>query len=101
MESIAPIIIALTGLLTAFGVGGKFVWTHLENRFVSIEKSLEACKEERSSDLERRGIMLTVIELLWAHVANHTPEHGVLKRSEKLLDQIKEMDRQARVNDSK
>jgi hypothetical protein len=45
--------------------------------------------------------MLTVIELLWAHVASHTPDHGVLKRSEKLLDQIKTMDAKARAVGSK
>ena len=100
MENIAPIILAITGLLTALGVAAKFVWTRLENRFALIEQSLEACKQERTFDLERRGIMLTVIELLWAHVCSVSPQHEVLKRSEKLLDQIKAMDAEARAKDA-
>lgn len=86
---LAAVITAGVGALTAIGVAVKFVWNKLETRFLFIENELQKCQDKHSEEKERRGVHLTVIELLWQELTRHDPKSTVLQRAKKLLDEIK------------
>lgn len=92
MEHIAPIIVAVTALLGLFGAAFKFIYTKIENRFVSIENDLKMCYQREMTTKERRGIMVMVIELLITELKSVAPESFALQRSERLMEEVKRID---------
>ena len=82
MADLAAIITAATGLLALFGAGMRFLWNKLERRFDKIEEELSNCEA-------RRGVQLTVIELLWSELHRLAPYSPVFSRAKKLLDDLK------------
>ena len=89
MSATSELIVAGVTVLGALGATGKFIWNKLEARFDTIEQALEECRLREVSGQERRGALLTVIELLWQEVQHHLPESPVLTRAKKLLDDLK------------
>ncbi len=87
MENVAPILVALGGLLTALGAVAKWLWDKIESRFKVIETALEECRDHSA-------IKLTVIELMWQEIENLAPDSLVLRRVKRLLDGLKKAERE-------
>lgn len=89
MSQLPEIITAGVAVLGAAGATGKFVWDKLERRFEAIDQALDECRQRELASQERRGVQLTVIELLWQEVKRHVPDSPVLVRAGRLLDDLK------------
>ena len=81
------------GTLALTSVGGGFVWvvTYVQGRFERIEKELRQCKRRELRQITTNSKQLIVIEMLWRECERLGDEasRAVLKRSEKLLDDLK------------
>lgn len=88
------ITITVVGILTPIGTAIAFVWNKVEKRFTSIETKLEECQAREDASQERRGVLVTVAELLWSEVKRLSPsgtKSPTLNRARKLLDDIREL----------
>lgn len=92
MEHVAPIILAIVALLGAMGTAGKFVWDKVERRFESIEADLKLCYAREVTTKERRGILVTVIDLLITELKIVAPRSETITHSERLMEQVKRID---------
>jgi hypothetical protein len=81
------------GTLAASTIGGGFVWvvTWVQRRFEKIEKALAECKKRELQQVKINGGHVTVIEMLWRECERLGDDatRAVLKRSEKVLDDLK------------
>lgn len=81
------------GTLAASTIGGGFVWvvTWAQKRFERVEKKLSECERRERRQGTINGVQLAVIEMLWREVERigDGASAAVLKRSEKLLDDLK------------
>jgi len=92
VSSIVSTGIAVAGFL---GSGIVFLWGRVEFNNRKIQRELHKCHDREVKGRERRGILMTVIELLWQEVNHLLPQSGnsmVLDRAKKLLDGIKTED---------
>ncbi len=94
--SVGEIIGIGVSALAPLGAAGAFIWNKIEKRFGHIENQLEECETRERESLERRGVQLTVIELLWQEVKRLAPDAPILGRAKKLLDDLKEQNDEAR-----
>ena len=76
--------------LPTAGAGIAWIWNRIDKRFRAIDLELEKCRDREVESIERRGIQLAVIELLWAELVRIAPQTPVLTRGKKLLDQLKD-----------
>jgi hypothetical protein len=88
-EALAALLTAGVGVLTAAGAAARFLWDKIERRFERIEADLAECRKREIDSQERRGVQLTVIELLWREVERALPDSPVLARAKHLLDDLK------------
>ena len=86
---LAALITAGVGVLGAIGGTARFVWNKVEARFDKIEVALARCEERDRQHLERRGVQLTVIEMMWRELERLDPGSHVLGRVKRLLDGLK------------
>lgn len=77
--NIAEILVAVTGLMTPFGIGIRYVF----NEFKSIRKELDQCEEGRAMDR-------VVIELFWQALSQSDPNSPILARAKIVLDELKD-----------
>jgi hypothetical protein len=96
MSGAAEVIGAITGFLIPVGGGIAFIWNKVERRFRHLETKVDACEKRERESRERRGVQLTVIELLWQELVRHVPESPVFTRAKKLLDDLKAMGQENR-----
>jgi hypothetical protein len=94
--SASELIIAGSTALATVGGGIAFVWNKVEKRFADIEAKLAECQAREEASNERRGVQLTVIELLWLELKRVAPDADVLGRAKKLLDDLKTRNREDR-----
>jgi hypothetical protein len=92
MEHVAPIILAIVALLGAVGAAGKFVWDKVERRFENIENDLKLCYAREVTTKERRGILVTVIDLLITELKTVAPLSETITHSERLMERVKRID---------
>lgn len=93
MASITEIMGAIFGgggALACIGAGVKFIWDKVDARFKALEASVNECHEREQAAKDRSAKQLTVIELLWLALRQVDPSNDALKRSKKLLDDLKE-----------
>lgn len=90
----------LTPTLGLGGAGFAWIWNRIEARIkelkqdhaaavIKIEAEAERCEARERRSVERHGILVTVIELLWRAVERHDPAAPELKRGEILMDRYK------------
>ena len=86
----------ISGVVTAGAtiaglLGGaiSFVWVRFEITHRTVKKELQKCNEREARGRERRGVLTTVIELLWQEVQRLAPDAHILLRAKKLLDDIR------------
>lgn len=89
MSDLAAMITAIVGALGMVGGLARFIWNKIEARFAVIETELARCEERDRRGQERRGVQLTVIELLWMEVKRMAPDAPVLVRAKQLLDALR------------
>lgn len=89
MTPTADLIVASVGVFGALGAAGKFAWNKIEMRFDLVDEALDECRTRELDSQHRRGVLLTVIELLWQEVNRHVPHSNALVRAQKLLDDLK------------
>lgn len=94
--SLGEIIGIGVGALAPLGAAGAFIWNKIEARFKLIDAKLDECEVRERESLERRGVQLTAIELLWSEVKRLAPDSTILLRVKKLLDDLKDQNDEAR-----
>ena len=88
---LAAVITAMVTVLGTMGAAIKWLWAKIERRFTDVEHKLAACEAREKRQLDLNGKQLIVIELLWQEVDRRTRGSSpILKRSSKLLDDLKE-----------
>lgn len=90
----ADIAAALGGVVavaTAAGAAIKFIWDKIEDRFEAIEKRLDECRDDRELSEKRRGVLITIIELLKQEFRHHLPESTALVRADELMDEYRSL----------
>lgn len=90
MTATSEIITALVAAIIPIGGGFAFVWNKLERRFREIEVKLDECHAREIESQARRADQLTLIELLLQELRRHAPEAYVLKRAQRLLDDLRQ-----------
>lgn len=90
MSNTSDLISAIVLGVTALGGGGRFVWNKLQARFEHIEARLDECHEREAAGHEHKGVMLSVIELLWAEVKRIAPASAALNRADRLMEKLKQ-----------
>lgn len=88
--ALAETFAALGVTLPTVGGGIAWIWNRIDKRFRAIDLELENCRNREVESIERRGVQLAVIELLWAELMRIAPQTPVLARGKKLLDQLKD-----------
>lgn len=83
------VVSAGASVATILGSGIAAVWARLEYTNRKIQESLKQCEKREIAGRERRLAMTTVIEVLWMELKRLSPQSDVLRRSKKLLDDIK------------
>lgn len=86
ITAIAAAVVSVGG---ALGAVGRFVWNKIEARFKGIEKALKECRDDRELSEKRRGVLLTIIELLKQELRQHLPESISLARADELTDEYR------------
>ena len=82
MTDWAAIIVAVSGLMGTLGGAVSWLWLKLERRLTRLEADVRQCED-------KRGIQLTVIELLWAELKRLAPDTPIFDRAKRLLDDLK------------
>jgi transposase len=99
----------ISTLTPTLGLGGGafvWIWNRIEARIAElkrdhaaavqkIEAEAERCEARERRSVERHGILVTVIELLWRAVERHDPAAPELKRGEILMDRYKALGAEA------
>lgn len=98
MGTIPDIAAAAVTLLVTLGGAARFIWTKIERKFGQqqqkldhMQEQLDACKSREVRDVERRGVQLTVIELLWRELERLDMGSAALTRAKHLLDDLKKI----------
>jgi len=81
---IAAALGGVVALATAIGAAIRFIWNKIEKRFERIERALDECQAHRELSEKRRGVLLTIIELLKQELRQHLPESISLARADEL-----------------
>lgn len=89
MNDIASVIGAIAAAMVPIGGAIAWIWNKFEQRLRSIETKLQECQDRESRHHHRRGVQLTVIELLWQEVSRNNPDAWVIQRAKRLLDDLK------------
>lgn len=89
VAEITAIAGAVAGIGTALAAAVKFVWGKVEARFSRIESALDECREERALSEKRRGVLVTIIELLKQELRHHLPDSPMLRRADSLMTEYR------------
>lgn len=94
--------IVAAGVSVASVLGGAiaWLWARVEKANREIRAELKKCEERETRGKARRSCLTTIIELFWQEVSRLAPESPVLKRAEKLLDDMKIADAAAAASDA-
>ena len=95
MSNFVELASAAVLVLGSIGGGARWMWLQIRGRFEAIDIELEHCRTRERDDQERRGIQLSVIEILWQEVERVAPGSTVLRRAKKLLDDLKDKNKSA------
>lgn len=79
---IAAALGGVVALATAIGAAIRFIWNKIEARFTEIERRLDECRDDRELSEKRRGILLTIIELLKQELRHHLPGQMLVRADE-------------------
>ena len=91
MEHIAPILTASASVLAIIGGGIGFMWKQISKKFEKIEEELEKCRESEKLGIERRGLLSSIIEVLFSEVMRLHPKSKALKRHDELLNKYRNL----------
>ena len=80
---------ASVAVLTAAGGAMKFVWNKVEQRFTKIENALAECRIDRETSEKRRGILITIVELLKQELVRYLPESPTLSQVENKMAEFR------------
>jgi len=89
MEHVAPIITASVALLTLIGGGFKFMWVQINKKFEAVDTELAKCRDREKLATKRRGLLFSIIEVLFAEVERLHPKSKALKRHDELLQKYR------------
>lgn len=88
---IAAALGGVVALATAIGAAIRFIWNKIEKRFTEIERALDECRDDRELSEKRRGILITIIELLKQGLRHHLPESQMLVRADELTAEYRSL----------
>jgi hypothetical protein len=89
LSDYSSVVIAGITAVSTLGSGIAFVWARLEYTNKKTQIALKKCEEREQFSRERRAALTTVIELLWQEIKRLSPASEVLRRSKRLLDDIR------------
>ena len=88
VTALAAAVVSIGG---AIGAAIRFIWNKIEKRFTEIERALDECRDDRELSEKRRGILLTIIELLKQGLRHHLPESHMLVRVDELTAEYRSL----------
>lgn len=88
VTALAAAVVSIGG---AIGAVIRFIWNKIEARFTEIERALDECRDDRELSEKRRGILLTIIELLKQGLRHHLPESHLLVRADELTAEYRSL----------
>jgi len=88
VTALAAAVVSIGG---AIGAVIRFIWNKIEARFTEIERRLDECRDDRELSEKRRGVLLTIIELLKQGLRHHLPESHMLVRADELTAEYRSL----------